>query len=177
MANPRWRVWVSEQDSALIPMSVDGLHLDASSGCAVLVLKSAEGAILPILIGVAEATSIAKELEDLKLPRPLTHDLLRDVIGYLQARVLRVEVTDLRDSTYHSVIVLQDLAGREGRLDSRPSDAVALALRVDAPVFVHEQVLRKSQSSSQEILATAEKEEWKQLLEEMGPEDFGKYKM
>lgn len=168
---------MSEKGNAMILMSVEGLHLDAARGCAVLVLKSAEGATLPILIGVAEATSIAKELEDLELPRPLTHDLLRDVIGYLRGQVLRIEVTELRDSTYHSAIVLQDSEGREGRLDSRPSDAVALALRVNAPVFVHEQVLRKSQSNPQEILATAEKEEWKQILDEMNPEDFGKYKM
>ncbi len=161
----------------MIRMTVAGVHLDASSGSAVLVLTNPEGRVLPILVGLAEATSIAKELEGVELPRPLTHDLLRDVLQELGARVLRVEVTSLRENTYYAIVVLADASGRESQLDSRPSDAVALALRVDAPIFVHEQVLRKTHSSPQEILAAAEKEEWKKILEEMDPEDFGKYKL
>jgi len=161
----------------MIRMTVAGVHLDASSGSAVLLLTNPEGRTLPILIGLAEATSIAKELEGMELPRPLTHDLLRDALAELGARVLSVEVTALRENTYYAIVVLADATGRETRLDSRPSDAIALAVRVDAPIFVHEQVLRKSQSSPQDILATAEKEEWKKILEEMEPEDFGKYKM
>ncbi len=158
-------------------MSVAGVHLDSSSGSAVLVLTNPEGRALPILIGLAEATSIAKELEGIELPRPLTHDLLRDSLEALGARILRVEVTALRENTYYAIVVLADVGGRETQLDSRPSDAVALAVRVDAPIFVHEQVLRETQASPQEILASAEKEEWKKILEEMDPEDFGKYKM
>ena len=161
----------------MIRMTVAGVHLDASSGSAVLVLTNPEGRVLPILVGLAEATSIAKELEGVELPRPLTHDLLRDVLQELGARVLRVEVTSLRENTYYAIVVLADTSGREAQLDSRPSDAIALALRVDAPIFVHEQVLRKTHSNPQEILAAAEKEEWKKILEEMDPEDFGKYKM
>jgi hypothetical protein len=161
----------------MIRMSVAGVHLDSSSGSAVLVLTNPEGRALPILIGLAEATSIAKELEGIELPRPLTHDLLRDSLEALGARIIRVEVTALRENTYYAIVVLTDASGRETQLDSRPSDAVALAVRVDAPIFVHEQVLRETQSSPQEFLASAEKEEWKKLLEEMDPEDFGKYKM
>jgi bifunctional DNase/RNase len=103
--------------------------------------------------------------------------LLRDAIQQLQARVIRVEVTELRDNTYYAVIVLEDAEGRKTRLDSRPSDAIALAVRVNTPIFVHEQVLKQTHSSPQEILAATEKEEWKKILEEMDPEDFGKYKM
>ena len=161
----------------MIRMSVAGVHLDSSTGSAVLVLTNPEGRALPILIGLAEATSIAKELEGVELPRPLTHDLLRDSLEALGARILRVEVTALRENNYYAIVVLADVGGRETQLDSRPSDAVALAVRVDAPIFVHEQVLRETQSSPQEILASAEKEEWKKILEEMDPEDFGKYKM
>ncbi|MCH6564147.1 MAG: bifunctional nuclease family protein [Myxococcales bacterium] len=161
----------------MIRMSVAGVHLDSSSGSAVLVLANPEGRALPILIGLAEATSIARELEGVELPRPLTHDLLRDSLEALGARILRVEVTALRENTYYAIVVLADASGRETQLDSRPSDAVALAVRVDAPIFVHEQVLRETQSNPQEILASAEKEEWKKILEAMDPEDFGKYKM
>ena len=161
----------------LLRMAIAGIHLEPSSGSAVLVLSDDDGRTLPILIGLAEATSIAKELEGVALPRPLTHDLLRDVIQKLHARVLRVEVTDLRDNTYYAVVVIENADGHETRLDSRPSDAIGLSVRVNAPIFVHEQVLRKTHSEPQEILPVTEKEEWKKLLEEMEPEDFGKYKM
>ncbi len=161
----------------MIRMSVAGIHLDPSSGSAVLVLKGPEDQVLPILIGLAEATSIAKELDEVELPRPLTHDLLRDVIRALSAGLERIEVTDLREGTYFAELVLRDAGGEDVRLDSRPSDAVAIALRVNAPIFVREQVLRKTQASPQEMLSEADKEEWKALLEEMEPEDFGKYKM
>ena len=161
----------------MLRMTVAGIHLDPASGSAVLVLSTPEGRTLPILIGLAEATSIAKELEGVELPRPLTHDLLRDAIQELQACVIRVEVTELRENTYYAVIVLEDADGRKTRLDSRPSDAIALAVRVNTPIFVHEQVLKQTHSSPQEILAATEKEEWKKILEEMDPEDFGKYKM
>ena len=161
----------------MLRMTVAGIPLDPASGSAVLVLSTPEGRTLPILIGLAEATSIAKELEGVELPRPLTHDLLRDAIQELQARVIRVEVTELRENTYYAVIVLENADGRKTRLDSRPSDAIALAVRVNTPIFVHEQVLKETHSSPQEILAATEKEEWKKILEEMDPEDFGKYKM
>ncbi len=158
-------------------MSVAGIHLDPSSGSAVLVLKGPEDQLLPTLIGLPEATSIAKELDAVELPRPLTHDLLRDVIGALSASVESVEIIDLREDTFFAEIILRNAAGESLRVDSRPSDAIALALRVNAPILVHEQVLLKTQSRPQEMLTEADKEEWKALLEEMEPEDFGKYKM
>ncbi len=161
----------------MVRMVVSGIHLDPSTGSAVLVLASEDDRVLPILIGMAEATSIAKELNELSLPRPLPHDLMRELLDTLEATVDQVEVVDLRDETYYAVIVIRDQARRQTRVDSRPSDAIALALRVDAPVFVHEQVLSKSRSHPQEFQAGADKERWKAILEAMEPEDFGKYKI
>jgi bifunctional DNase/RNase len=124
-----------------------------------------------------EATSIAKEIEGVELPRPLTHDLLRSVIEHLGARLLRIEIVDLRDNTYFAELVLARASGQESRLDSRPSDAIALAVRTRAPIFVHSKVLQKAEPEAQENANPADKEGWSKLLEEMDPEDFGKYKM
>ncbi len=107
----------------------------------------------------------------------MTHDLFRDVLRAAGIEIERIEVVDLRDNTYFAEIVVKDREGREVRIDSRPSDAIALAVRMDASIFVHEQVLRKSQPAAQEFPSPTDKEGWKKLLEEMDPEDFGKYKM
>lgn len=158
-------------------MSISGISVDSGSGAAVLVLEDESGVTLPISIGVAEATSIAKELEQIELPRPLTHDLLRSVMDCLGAQLVRVEIMALRDNTYFAELVVRDTGGAKLRIDSRPSDAIGLAVRVDAPIFVHEQVLRKALPETQDLRQPTDKEEWKRLLEEMEPEDFGKYKM
>jgi bifunctional DNase/RNase len=161
----------------MIEMHVVGISVDQNSGGAVLFLQDDAERTLPIWIGLAEATAIAKELEEVELPRPLTHDLFRDVLLAIKVELTRVEVMDLRDNTYFAELVLKDATGRTLRVDSRPSDAIALAVRVNAPVFVHEQVLRKAQPGPKEMPAPTDKEGWKKLLEEMDPEDFGKYKM
>jgi bifunctional DNase/RNase len=161
----------------MIEMHVVGISVDQNSGGAVLFLQDDTERTLPIWIGLAEATAIAKELEGVELARPLTHDLFRDTLKATGAEITQVEVTDLRDNTYFAEIVLRDSSGGVVRVDSRPSDAVALAVRVDAPIFVHEQVLRKAQPAPKEMPVPTDKEGWKKLLEEMDPEDFGKYKM
>ena len=158
-------------------MSVVGISVDQESGGAVLLLQDEEKVSLPICIGIAEATSIAKELQQVELPRPLTHDLFRDAVRALGATVLRVEVVALRETTYYAELVLQDAAGRELRIDSRPSDGIALAVRFGAGIYVHEQVLRKALPEPQDPRPPTDKEEWKKLLEEMDPGEFGKYKM
>ncbi len=158
-------------------MHVVGISVDQGSGGAVLFLQDEADRTLPIWIGIAEATAIAKELEGVELPRPMTHDLFRDVLRATGIEVERIEVVDLRENTYFAEIVLRDPAGKSLRIDSRPSDAIALAIRMEAPIFVHEQVLRKSQPMTQEFPPPTDKEGWKKLLEEMNPEDFGKYKM
>ncbi len=158
-------------------MSVVGISVDQEGGGAVLLLQDDEKVSLPICIGMAEATSIAKELQQVALPRPLTHDLFRDAVRALGAKVLRVEVVALRETTYFAELVLEDASGRELRLDSRPSDGIALAVRFGAGIYVHEQVLRKALPEAQDPRPPTDKEEWKKLLEEMDPREFGKYKM
>lgn len=161
----------------MIRMHVGGISVDQTSGAAVLLLQDEEDRSLAICIGLAEATSIAKELEGVQLPRPLTHDLFRSVLDNLGAKLVQVEVIDLRDNTYFAELLLRDAAGREQRVDSRPSDAIALAVRTEAPIFVHRQVLEKAHPEIKESPEPADKEGWKKLLEEMDPKDFGKYKM
>jgi bifunctional DNase/RNase len=158
-------------------MTVSGLRVDQATGSAVLLLEDEERNALPICIGLAEATSIAKELQGITLPRPLTHDLFRDVLARLGATLVRIEVTALRENTYYAELVLSDPAARELRVDARPSDAIALAVRTAAPIYVHEQVLRKALPDAQDLRTPTDKEEWKKLLEDMDPEEFGKYKM
>ncbi len=165
------------EDSPLFEVHVMGISVDQGSGGAVLFLQDDADRTLPIWIGITEATAIAKELEGVELPRPMTHDLFRDVLRAAGIEIERIEVVDLRDNTYFAEIVVKDPEGRELRIDSRPSDAIALAVRMDASIFVHEQVLRKSQPAAQEFPSPTDKEGWKKLLEEMDPEDFGKYKM
>jgi len=111
------------------------------------------------------------------LPRPITHDLLRTVLEALDAQLLQVEILELRAETYFAQLVLRGSRRQEIRLDSRPSDAVALAVRTGAAIFVHEQVIEKSQSLPKENLISADKDDWAAILEAMDPEDFGKYPM
>jgi hypothetical protein len=161
----------------MLEMRVMGISVDQASGGAVLFLQDDAERTLPIWIGMAEATSIAKELEGVELPRPLTHDLFRDVLRAVGVELLRVEIVDLRDNTYFAELVLRDAQGRTLRVDSRPSDAIALAVRAGASILVHERVLRKTEPERKELPSPTDKEAWKKLLEEMDPEDFGKYKM
>lgn len=163
----------------MVEMQVAGISADPGSGAAILLLRDrrAPKRSLAICIGMPEATSIAKELEGIELSRPLTHDLLRSVIEHLGARLLRVEIVDLRDNTYFAELVLERAPGEESRLDSRPSDAIALAVRTRAPIFVHASVLQKAEPEAQENPDPADKEGWSKLLEDMDPKDFGKYKM
>lgn len=164
-------------DRGLVRMTVAGLGVDSDSGTPVLVLEGPEGESLAMAIGLAEATSIAKGLGQLETPRPLSHDLLSQVITAMGARLRRVEVIDLRDDTYFAELVLERPAGTQARIDCRPSDAIALALRVDVPIFVHEHVLPQGPPEPKEFPSPTDKEGWKKLLDEMEPKDFGKYKM
>jgi bifunctional DNase/RNase len=160
-------------------MSISGISVDQQAGAAILLLEGEQGESLAIAIGVAEATSIAKELEGVEFPRPLTHDLMVTALEALGATLEAVEITDLREDTYFAELVLRDGSGRELRIDSRPSDGIALAVRVDAPIRVRRKVLQSADpdNDTQEIPAPTDKESWKRLLREMDPEDFGKYKM
>jgi bifunctional DNase/RNase len=135
---------------------------------------------VPIWIGLFEASAIATELEKISFSRPMTHDLMRDLLKILEAKVKRIEIVDLRNNTFFACIHLQ----RNGDtliIDSRPSDAIALALRVNCPIFIDEKVIEKSRNidfaKKVDELDKKKTEELKEFLENLPEEDFGKYKM
>ncbi len=159
-----------------IEMKIRGLMMDPVTNMPVVVLKDTEGSsVLPIWVGIYEANAIALEIEKVQTPRPMTHDLLKNVLLGLQVRVRKVVVNDLKEDTFYALIWME----RDGQvmaIDSRPSDALALALRLDCPIYVEEEVLKNSRISS----ATAEKtsnEELRKWLEGLNDEDLGRYKM
>ena len=159
----------------LVPMSIKGLMLDPVSNSPIVVLKDEEEKFfLPIWVGIFEANAIALQLENVATPRPMTHDLLRNMIGELEARVTRVVINDLRESTFFAQIRLVT-GERTLELDARPSDAIALALRTEAPIYVAQSVLDQAQTISPEN--DEPDETTKKWLEQLGPEDLGKYKM
>src|SRR5688572_30282125 len=136
--------------SPLVPMSIKGLMLDPVSNSPIVVLKDDEEKFfLPIWVGIFEANAIALQLENVTTPRPMTHDLLRNALSELDARVTRVVINDLRDSTFFAQIRVMT-GGRTLELDARPSDAIALALRTEAPIFVEQSVLDQAQTISPE---------------------------
>lgn len=158
-----------------IEMKIRGLMMDPMTNLPVVILKEACGnGILPIWVGVHEANAIALEIERVVTPRPMTHDLLKNFLVGLQAHVQKVVVTGIKDETFYAVIWL-DRDGGLVSIDSRPSDAFALALRLDCPIFVEEAVLKASKANaSRDDAADKEEKPW---LENLNDEDFGKYKM
>jgi uncharacterized protein len=172
---------MDEKDkSEWILMKVTGLTIDPFTNMPIIILKDEEEkTALPIWIGLIEASAIATEIEKIQLARPMTHDLLKNILGELSVRVLRVEVNDLADNTFYARIHLhQD--GKDIVMDSRPSDAIAIALRTKAPIFVDRKVLDKSRriDMTKNIDQDATKQQkWTEVLENLSPEDFGKYKM
>ena len=159
-----------------IEMKIRGLMMDPVTNVPIVILKGAEGnALLPIWVGVYEANAIALEIEKISTPRPMTHDLLRNMLNGLSCSVMKVVVNQLKDDTFYAIIWLE----REGSLisiDSRPSDALALALRTDSPIFVEEEVINTSKSASADKEKSGD-EELKRWLENLNDEDLGKYKM
>ncbi len=129
---------------------------------------------LPIWIGIFEATAIVMELQSVKAPRPMTHDLLKDAFEKLGAKLLRVVINDVKDGTFYAMIELEDKEGKKISLDSRPSDAIALAVRTGMPVFVSEVVMMQSKLVNAEKDAE-ETQKFKEFLDNMKPEDFTQY--
>lgn len=164
----------------MIKMKVTGLTIDPFTNMPIIILKNAEESMaLPIWIGLIEASSIATELEKIELSRPMTHDLMKNMLSVLKVSVDRVEITDLTDNTFFAKIYLQK-NGSAHVMDSRPSDAIALALRTEAEIFVNKKVMEKSRriDLSKELDEGKVKEQkWAEILENLAPEDFGKYKM
>lgn len=154
-------------------MKVSGIALDPFTNTPIVILKDTSNErTLPIWIGFMEASSIAMELEKTPRIRPITHDLVKNLLEKLKFAVTKIEVTDLRDDTFYARIYLKRDA-EEYSLDSRPSDAIAIALRTDSPIFVNEEVLEKSKK----IEIDEDKEKLNELLEKIPEGNFGKYKM
>ena len=167
-----------------IQMSVGGLTLDPVTKTPIVILKDTENKLnLPIWIGLLEATAMATEIEGIKMARPMTHDLLRNILGEVGCSVESVEITELKENTYYASVNIS-LAGRQLMIDSRPSDAIALALRTKSPIYVAKAVLEASSVLQQsdeskdpplENVSNVSQEKWAEILEKMGPSDF-KYK-
>ncbi|HEY4362573.1 MAG TPA: bifunctional nuclease family protein [Bryobacteraceae bacterium] len=159
-----------------VEMKIRGLMMDPMTNNPIVVLKDVNGtAILPIWVGLYEAQAIALEIEKQVTPRPMTHDLIRNLLFGLEAGVKKIVVSDLRDDTFYAIIWLER-GGELISVDSRPSDALAIALRLDCPIFVDESVLKSSRDTA--VVAEAgSNEELRKWLENLSDEDLGRYKM
>ena len=159
-----------------VEMKIRGLMMDPVTQTPIVILKDLSGnTILPIWVGMYEANAIALEIEKVSTPRPMTHDLIKILLMGLDTGIRKVVVSELRDDTFYAIIWLE----KDGELisvDSRPSDALALALRLDCPIYVEEQVLKTSKSSST-VSDKVTNEELRRWLESLNDEDLGRYKM
>ena len=160
----------------LIEMTIKGLMVDPITNMPIVILKDKQGdRVLPIWVGIFEANAIALQIENIATPRPMTHDLLRNIITDLDGQVDRVVVSDLKDNTFYAVIHLT-VRGEAIAIDARPSDAIALALRTRSPIFVEDTVIDHAKT----VDFSSEKDDADRLqkwLESLDPDDLGKYKM
>jgi hypothetical protein len=160
----------------LIEMTIKGLMVDPITNMPIVLLKDKGGdRVLPIWVGIFEANAIALQIENIATPRPMTHDLLRNLISDLNGRVDRVVVSDLKDNTFYAIIHLTVL-GERVAVDARPSDAIALALRTSSPILVEESVIDSAKTAdlAPERVDNERLQKW---LEGLDPEELGKYKM
>jgi bifunctional DNase/RNase len=159
-----------------IEMTIKGLMVDPVTNMPIIILRDEAGQrVLPIWVGIFEANAIALQIENIDTPRPMTHDLLRNVIQDLKASVQRVVVCDLKDNTFYALIYLA-VGDETLAIDARPSDAIALALRTKAPIFVEDSVIdnAKTLDVGSERVDSEQQKKW---LESLDPEELGKYKM
>ena len=159
-----------------VEMKIRGLMMDPVTNMPIVLLKENDSeTVLPIWVGIYEANAIALEIEKVSTPRPMTHDLLRNLLIGLDATVIKVVVTELKDDTFYAVIWL-DRGGDVVSIDSRPSDALALALRMDCPIYVEDEVLKSSKqaTSATDRVTSDDLRKW---LETLGDDDLGHYKM
>jgi bifunctional DNase/RNase len=158
-----------------IEMTIKGLMIDPITNMPIVILKDSEGnRVLPIWVGIFEANAIALQIENITTPRPMTHDLLKNVLSDLEASVEKIVVSELRDNTFYAMIYL-NRSGEIVAVDSRPSDAIALALRTKSPIFVEESVVESAKGMDL-TKDTADSEKLQKWLESLNPEDLGKYK-
>jgi hypothetical protein len=159
-----------------IEMTIKGLMIDPITNMPIVILKDKVGErVLPIWVGVFEANAIALQIENISTPRPMTHDLIKNILTEIEADVQRIVVSDLRDNTFYAMIYL-DRDGETIAIDARPSDAIALALRTRSPIFVEDSVVEsaKGMDLSKEPTDSERLQKW---LEGLNPDDLGKYKM
>ncbi|MFZ3213577.1 MAG: bifunctional nuclease family protein [Terriglobales bacterium] len=159
-----------------VEMKIRGLMMDPVTNMPIVILKDVNGdSVLPIWVGIYEANAIALEIEKVSTPRPMTHDLIKNLLTGLDTRVHKVVVNELREDTFYAVIWLE----RDGHIisvDSRPSDALAIALRLDCPIFVEDEVLKSSKQASA-VSDRVSSDELRKWLEGLNDEDLGRYKM
>jgi bifunctional DNase/RNase len=159
-----------------VEMKIRGLMMDPVTNMPIVILKDVGSeTVLPIWVGVFEANAIALEIEKVSTPRPMTHDLIKNVLTGLDTAVHKVVVTELKEDTFYAVIWLER-SGQIISVDSRPSDALALALRVDCPIFVDDEVLKSSKLASNDA-SRVTSDELRKWLEGLNDEDLGRYKM
>lgn len=160
----------------MIEMNLGGLGFDPKNMSPIVLLKDQEERnFLPIWIGMFEAAAIAMELQEFKPPRPMTHDLVNKIISLLQASVHRVVISEIVDNTFYAVIEIQNSKGTEPiKIDARPSDAIAIAVRSKAPIFVSESVMMKAKMVNSEK-DEEETKSFKDFVDNINPEDFSKY--
>jgi len=160
----------------MVEMKVDGLTLDPLTNMPIIILKDLDGnRALPIWVGFFEANAIALEIEKIATPRPMTHDLMRNLITDMKAEIKHILVSELKDNTFYAVISMMS-GGSTLKIDSRPSDAIALALRAKAPIYVNETVIEAAKSldlPDASKVNTEDKDQWKKWLDNIKPQDFG----
>ena len=153
--------------------------MDPLTNAPIVVLQDATGdMIMPIWVGIFEANAIAIQIEKVDLPRPMTHDLIKTILDHLEIEVTRIVISEMRDTTFYAHIFLRS-GGRTITIDSRPSDAIAVALRTDSPIFITDEVLAKSQRPDVPALSSGQRaaDDIRKWLENLDPDDLGKYKM
>ena len=160
-----------------IEVRIRGLMMDPSTNMPIVILKDASSdAVMPIWVGIFEANAIALEIEKLAAPRPMTHDLTRNLVRYLNGNLERVVITELKEDTFFAVLWLRQ--GEEPiAIDARPSDAIALALRADCPIYVSEQVMQSAKLNTSGPPEGPTAEQLRGWLEGLNDEDLGRYKM
>ena len=159
-----------------IEMTIKGLMVDPITNMPIIILRDKDGQrVLPIWVGVFEANAIALQIENVTTPRPMTHDLLKNVIQDLRGRIEKIVVSDLKENTFYALIYLT-VGGDVMAVDARPSDAIALALRARAPIFVEEKVIDHAKTADL-VPEKGQTERLQKWLESLDPDDMGKYKM
>ena len=160
-----------------IEVRIRGLMMDPATNMPIVMLKDVSSdSVIPIWVGIFEANAIAIEIEKMAAPRPMTHDLARNLIRHLNASLERVVITEIKDETFHAVLWLRQ-ADEPVMIDARPSDAIALALRADCPIFVAEQVMQSAKLNTSGPAEGPTAEQLRGWLEGLNDEDLGHYKM